>query len=227
MEWLNIFSVNFWGGKTSICHLIPRSYFLDEKGGTLYDGKDYNSLEQLGVKVGDIITDRKGNKYIVYLLLISVFEIRILSIVFKYYNSSLYETNIEAYKTRFYQCALGLYIFLYLFLCISKLIITNFFSCFTLFFITWIFQIFYSAIKSIRPPMSYGLILATSLSKMFLPIYFKAYPNNAFEMKPDFAKSLSTAGAVVLEVFILFLQKAYGSKIFIPSYFKKNIYIWI
>ncbi|MCQ2815993.1 MAG: hypothetical protein MJ252_01895 [archaeon] len=167
-----------------------------------------------------------GLPSIVYFLLLTIFEIRILFIVFKYYNSALYESNIEAYKTRFFQCALGLYFFLFIFLCISKLLLTHFPTCFALFFFTWVFQICFSAKNGIRPPMSYGHILCTSLSKMFLPIYFKAYPDNAFEMKPNIIKSLSTSGIVAFEVFILFLQKAYGSKIIIPSYFKKNTYTY-
>jgi hypothetical protein len=95
---------------------------------------------------------------------------------------------------------------------------------FLMFICTWAGQIFYSAKKGTKPPMSYSYIFFVTTFKMIIPIYLKCYPNSIFSFKPNYFKVILLDGVLFFESIILYLQKLIGPKFFLTKKYKQPKY---
>ena len=162
---------------------------------------------------------------IVFVVDLSIFEIRTLYLCFKANFSALNETNPNLFRQKLFIFACLFYIIIFTSLILCRLIVMNFPCLFCLFFSSWFFQIEHSIRKGCRPPMSYHYIISSTIAKIFFPIYLKSNPYNIFELKPSYYKTWAVVLTVLIEICIIFLQKNYGSRFLIPNYFQcKNQY---
>jgi hypothetical protein len=70
--------------------------------------------------------------------------------------------------------------------------------------------------------MPYSYICVTSLFKIIIPIYLKAYSNNIFSLRPSYFKVFLCASIVFLEAIVVSLQKLLGPKFFIPRSYRQQ-----
>lgn len=159
---------------------------------------------------------------IVFVVDLSIFEIRTLYLCFKANFSTLNETNPNLFRQKLFIFACLFYIIIFTSLILCRLIVMNFPCLFFLFFSSWFFQIEHSIRKGTRPPMSYHYIISSTIAKIFFPIYLKSNPYNIFELKPSYYKTWIVVLTVLIEICIIFLQKNYGSRFLIPNYFQCN-----
>ena len=152
---------------------------------------------------------------IIYFLDIAVVEVKTLFICFKVnyldYNDRLY------YRTKLMIFGGVFYVFIFLCLVLCRIFIMNFLCCYSLFFFTYFFQILHSIRVGIRPPMSVGYIISSSILKLFFIIYLKAYPYNIFGLQSSYLKSFLVSSTVIVEIIILLLQKEYGPRFLVPE----------
>ena len=157
-----------------------------------------------------------------YFALFSIFLLRILFLAWRARNRDIIDMQLFRKKLlRFY---LLFYIFLFTTLISIKLWYSYFIFTFILFASTWISQIIYSARQGTKPPMSYLYIMSTSLSKIIISFYVKAYKNNIFGYRPNYTKVFIVSLVIIIEAIILCLQKYLGAKFIIPRRFRKQVY---
>ena len=168
----------------------------------------------------DEISYYYGMISIIFVFDLSVFEIRTLYICFKSNFSTLNETNPNLFRQKLFIFACLFYIIIFISLILCRLIVTNFYCLFFLFFSSWFFQIQHSIRKGSRPPMTHNYIITCTCAKIFFPIYLKSNPYNIFELKPSYYKTWIIVFTVLIEVLIIFLQKNYGARFLIPNIFQ-------
>ena len=161
-----------------------------------------------------------GIPSIVYFFAFSGFELRLLFFSWKSRYADLLFINPNLFKRKLFYFYLTFYVILFLSLISIRTIITNTLTCFVLFISTWLFQIIHSARTGTRPPYPTGYILLSTLGRLYLPMYLKAYDGNIFELRPSYLKVAIIIGIVVLEVLILLVQKNFGGKAIVPSCWK-------
>ena len=153
-----------------------------------------------------------------YFVLFSIFLLRVLFLAWRARNRDI--TNMRLFRKKLLKFYLFFYIFLFVTL-ISIKIWYSYFIC-TIFLIgsTWIGQIIYSARKGTKPPMSYSYILSASFSKISICFYLKAYKNNIFGYRPNYLKTFIVISIIIIEAFVLMVQKFFGAKFIIPKKFR-------
>ena len=153
-----------------------------------------------------------------YFALFSIFLLRVLFLAWRARNRDI--TNMRLFRKKLLKFYLFFYIFLFVTL-ISIKIWYSYFIC-TIFLIgsTWIGQIIYSARKGTKPPMSYSYILSASFSKISICFYLKAYKNNIFGYRPNYLKTFIVISIIIIEAFVLMVQKFFGAKFIIPKKFR-------
>ena len=161
-----------------------------------------------------------GIPSIVYFFAFSGFELRLLFFSWKSRYADLLFMNPNLFKRKLFYFYFSFYIILFISLISIKTIITNTFTCFALFISTWLFQIIHSARTGTRPPYPTGYIFLSTLGRLYLPIYLKAYDGNIFELRPSYLKVAIIIGIVVFEVLIILIQKNFGGKAIVPSCWK-------
>jgi len=165
-----------------------------------------------------------GMPSITYFSLFSVFQLRILFLAWKSrYNDLMYE-NVVLFRKKLFKFYSIFYAVLFISLISIKFIFEYYFLTFILFFITWIFQIYYSIKTSTKPPQPFSYIFLFTFSKMFAPIYIKAYPYNIFQLEPSYKKVFFICITLFIESIIISLQKILGPKFFIPKFLKGKQY---
>ena len=165
-----------------------------------------------------------GMPSITYFSLFSVFQLRILFLAWKSrYNDLIYE-NVVLFRKKLFKFYSIFYAVLFISLISIKFIFEYYFLTFILFFITWIFQIYYSIKTSTKPPQPFSYIFLFTFSKMFAPIYIKAYPYNIFQLEPSYKKVFFICITLFIESIIISLQKILGPKFFIPKFLKGKQY---
>ncbi len=165
-----------------------------------------------------------GMPSITYFSLFSVFQLRILFLAWKSrYNDLMYE-NVVLFRKKLFKFYSIFYAVLFISLISIKFIFEYYFLTFILFFITWIFQIYYSIKTSTKPPQPFSYIFLFTFSKMFAPIYIKAYPYNIFQLEPSYKKVIFICITLFIESIIISLQKILGPKFFIPKFLKGKQY---
>ena len=87
---------------------------------------------------------------------------------------------------------------------------------------TWIFQIIYSIKYNTRPSFPFLYIINSSLYRIFEPIYINTYSNNIYGIKPNYIKLIAIIVIILLEEFILIVQKIYGANSIIPKCLKHS-----
>ena len=73
----------------------------------------------------------------------------------------------------------------------------------------------------------------STVGRLYLPIYLKAYDDNIFELRPSYLKVGIIIGIVVLELLVLLIQKSFGGKAIVPTccktvpynYYRDNVNI--
>ena len=155
-----------------------------------------------------------------YFVSFSVFEFRLLFLVWRVRYTDLLFTNREQFKYKLIMFYLGYYVVLFVSLMIMRFIITNTICCYVLFTCTWLFQIVHSVRKGTKPPMQLDYILVNTLIRLYLPLYLKAYNANAFELRPSYTKVFGVVCIVLVEMGLLMIQRCYGGKVIIPRYCK-------
>ena len=165
-----------------------------------------------------------GMPSITYFSLFSVFQLRILFLAWKSrYNDLIYE-NVVLFRKKLFKFYSIFYAVLFISLISIKIIFEYYFLTYFLFFITWIFQIYYSVIKSTKPPQSFSYIFLFTFCKMFAVIYIKGYPYNIFQLEPSYLKVFFISITLFIESIIISLQKILGPKFFIPKFLKGEQY---
>ena len=155
-----------------------------------------------------------------YFVSFSVFEFRLLFLVWRVRYTDLLFTNREQFKYKLIVFYLNYYVVLFVSLMIMRFIITNTICCFVLFTATWLFQVVHSVRTGTKPPMQLDYILVNTLIRLYLPVYLKAYNANAFELRPSYAKVFGVVCIVLVEMGLLMIQRCYGGKVIIPRYCK-------
>ena len=165
-----------------------------------------------------------GMPSITYFSLFSVFQLRILFLAWKSrYNDLIYE-NVVLFRKKLFKFYSIFYAVLFISLISIKIIFEYYFLTYFLFFITWIFQIYYSVIKSTKPPQPFSYIFLFTFCKMFAVIYIKGYPYNIFQLEPSYLKVFFISITLFIESIIISLQKILGPKFFIPKFLKGEQY---
>ena len=170
------------------------------------------------------LTYEYGMPSMTYFTLFSIFLLRILFIGWKSRYIELLFNDISRFRKKLFQFYLIFYCLLLCTLVSIKLWYTYFIFTFFLFGGTWIFQIYYSVKKGTKPPMPYSYIFITSLFKMLIPIYLKAYNNNIFSLRPSYLKVFLCISIVFVETIIVSLQKLLGPKFFIPERYREQTF---
>ena len=170
------------------------------------------------------LTYEYGMPSMTYFTLFSIFLLRILFIGWKSRYIELLFNDISRFRKKLFQFYLIFYCLLLCTLVSIKLWYTYFIFTFFLFGGTWIFQIYYSVKKGTKPPMPYSYIFITSLFKMLIPIYLKAYNNNIFSLRPSYLKVFLCISIVFVEAIIVSLQKLLGPKFFIPEKYRDQVF---
>ncbi len=161
-----------------------------------------------------------GIPAIIYFFAFSGFELRLLLFSWRSRNMDLLFSNPTLFRRKMFYFYLFFYILLFACLLNIRSILTNFLGNLILFSCSWIFQIIYSIKTGTRPPMSRSYIFFSSIGRLFPAIYLKAYPYNAFELKPSYLKTFTICLIVLIETFIVLLQKTFGPKVIIPKKWK-------
>ena len=155
---------------------------------------------------------------IIYFFNFMGFELKLLFLIFRITN----ELNRDMYRRRISGLYLISFVVFSLIFFNIKECLTNFYLILIIYTFSWLSQIFISVCKNARPPMSRLYIVWNSLSRLFLPIYFKGYNKNFFELKPSYLKVGLLAFIIFIEAIILILQKSLGARIIIPKKFRKQ-----
>ena len=170
------------------------------------------------------LTYEYGMPSMIYFTLFSIFLLRILFIGWKSRYIELLFNDMAQFRKKLFRFYLVFYCLLLITLVSIKLWYTYFIFTFFLFGGTWIFQIYYSVKKGTKPPMPYSYIFITSLFKILIPIYLKAYNNNIFSLRPSYLKVFICISCVFIEAIIVSLQKLLGPKFFIPEKYREQVF---
>ena len=170
------------------------------------------------------LTYEYGMPSMIYFTLFSIFLLRILFIGWKSRYIELLFNDMAQFRKKLFRFYLTFYCLLLCTLVSIKLWYTYFIFTFFLFGGTWFFQIYYSVKKGTKPPMPYSYIFITSLFKILIPIYLKAYNNNIFSLRPSFLKVFICISFVFIEAIIVSLQKLLGPKFFIPQKYREQVF---
>ena len=170
------------------------------------------------------LTYEYGMPSMIYFTLFSIFLLRILFIGWKSRYIELLFNDMAQFRKKLFRFYLVFYCLLLITLVSIKLWYTYFIFTFFLFGGTWIFQIYYSVKKGTKPPMPYSYIFITSLFKILIPIYLKAYNNNIFSLRPSYLKVFICISCVFIEAIIVSLQKLLGPKFFIPEKYRDQVF---
>ena len=170
------------------------------------------------------LTYEYGMPSMIYFTLFSIFLLRILFIGWKSRYIELLFNDMAQFRKKLFRFYLTFYCLLLCTLVSIKLWYTYFIFTFFLFGGTWFFQIYYSVKKGTKPPMPYSYIFITSLFKILIPIYLKAYNNNIFSLRPSYLKVFICISFVFIEAIIVSLQKLLGPKFFIPQKYREQVF---
>ena len=170
------------------------------------------------------LTYEYGMPSMIYFTLFSIFLLRILLVGWKSRYIELMFNDMAQFRKKLFKFYLIFYCLLLGTLISIKLWYTYFIFTFFLFGGTWIFQIYYSAKKGTKPPMPFSYIFITSLFKILIPIYLKAYNNNIFSLRPSYLKVFICISFVFIEAVIVSLQKLLGPKFFIPEKYRERAF---
>ena len=170
--------------------------------------------------VDEDISYQFGVISVIYFFSFVGFELKLLLLVFRIKNESGVNRNI--YRRRLVSLYLMFYIcFSFIFFNI-KGCVTDFYLILIVYTLSWLSQIILSFCKNSRPPMPRLYIVWLSLSRLFFPIYIKAYKNNFFDLKPSYIKIGILVIITFAEAIILILQKSLGARIIVPKKFRKQ-----
>lgn len=161
-----------------------------------------------------------GVPTIIYFFGFTGFELKLLLLVFRTRNDN--NINQVIYRKRL----LCLYVFFYLSLSLMVLNIReclkNFYLILFIYIFSWLSQILFSMITNTRPPMSRMYIICLSLSKLYLPIYLKAFDGNIFDLKPSYLKVGLIIFIFIIEIIVLLLQKSFGARSILPKKYRRR-----
>ena len=172
------------------------------------------------VQSDDDISYQFGIVSIIYFFGFLGFELKLLLLIFRIKNDL--NENRELYRRRM-SCLylISFIVFNFIFFNIKECV-TNFYLILTVYIFSWLTQILLSVCKNSRPPMSRLYIVWNSLSRLFLPIYYKGFSNNFFDLKPSYIKVCLLVIIIFVEAIILILQKSLGARGIFPKKFRKQ-----
>ena len=165
-----------------------------------------------------------GTPSMCYFTLFSIFQLRILFISWRARYIDLYFNDINLFRKKLLKFYMIFYCILFFSLICFRIIYQFFFLTLIFFISMWFFQIYLSCHSGTKPPFSFQHIFIITISKIFIVGYVKGYKENIFQLKPNLNKVIIVIFILIIEMFILFLQKILGPKFFIPKMFKKIEY---
>jgi len=161
---------------------------------------------------------------IVFFLLFSVFEIRILYMIFRVNNYELYLNNSNGFRNKLLKFYFIFYVGLFFILLMFNVIVMNFFLLIIFLLNFYSFQIYFCVDKNIKPPFPFLNVFLSTLSKIFMIYYFNGYDKNIFGFKPSLLKVKICLFILISQSLIIVLQKIFGPKFFIPKKFRKKTF---
>ena len=182
----------------------------------IYKGMICTSHFYLAIISSNGMSYEYGIPSMLYFFGFSLFEFRLLFFSWRTRYNELLFSNRNQFKYKLLLFYLCYYIALFVSLVFMRSIITNTICCFVIFTLTWLGQIVHSVRMGTKPPMNVDYILVNTITRLFLPIYLKAYEGNIFSLRPSYGKVFAIIVIVFIEVCILILQKSYGGKVIIP-----------
>ena len=159
---------------------------------------------------------------ITYLLLSLAIHVKILESSWKQRNAELYYNNAQLFRKKLLRFTIQL--FIAVFVCTEVVIF-----CYTsqlviclLFVSTWAFQIVHSARHATKPPMNDLYIATFTISKLFVMGYVKGYAWNIYSIRPAYGKVALLGGVMVVEAFVLNVQRVLGGSAVVPGCLKQK-----
>ncbi|KAH3758277.1 zinc finger family protein [Pelomyxa schiedti] len=147
----------------------------------------------------------------------SLFEMRLLLAVRKARNPALFAQGIETVRTevslmywKLYAMLFGGLLLFYYFQSIFMFIVAALYSF-------WIPQIASNAYYGHSQSLLTTFTLATSICRLFIPVYFTGYNNNFMRFEPQHNVALLFVGYVVFQFIVLYSQDLLGPRFFIPA----------
>lgn len=182
--------------------------------------------------LGGVLVDSMFNAFataaFAKLMLFSVLEMRLLLTIWKARRAQAFSESAAAMRrelgilyARFY-CALILGLFL-LYYTFSFVTIALFVA-----YSFWVPQIIHAAHHGLRDPYGVPFIIGMSVSRLVIPVYIYACPDNFVQQYMPFEPAYGTAGALVgwvaLQVAVLLGQRKFGPNFFVPPQFRPAKY---
>ncbi|CAO3616408.1 unnamed protein product [Cunninghamella echinulata] len=87
----------------------------------------------------------------------------------------------------------------------------------------WIPQIIRNVIRGCRKPLSPRYILGMTISRLTIPLYFYACPQNIIGQDPSFGV-WALVGYMMLQTLVLFFQDLFGPRFFVPEKYLPQTY---
>jgi len=150
-----------------------------------------------------------------YFILASIFETRLISILWKiryqdnFHTTSELRTGIISFYINFYGIMAILLVLAYSFIPETWFLFTS-----ALFLLP---QIAHNAIRGEKYKFNSNFIFGLGVFRIIIPMYAKTCPANIFELTPNSTFLLWYPTVLGLQIFILFLQSKFGSRFFIPG----------
>ena len=157
---------------------------------------------------------------IIYFFNFVGFELKLLLLILRIKNE--FGGNRNFYRKNMICLYLLIYTsFTFIFFNIGECI-TNYHLIIIAYIFSWLGQILLSIFKNSRPPMSRLYIVWHSISRLFLPIYAKAFSKNLFDLRPSYLKVAILIIIICVEAIVLILQKGLGPRFIIHKKCRKQ-----
>jgi len=148
----------------------------------------------------------------------SIFEMRYLLIILKARRPSAFadgwvslRREFSLFYLRFYTFLVGGFVLLYYMNHLFYLFLFVMYSF-------WVPQIISNATRSSRRPLLWQYVLGMSVTRLAIPLYFYACPQNFIPSEPNYTVSFSLTGWMAFQGLVLFLQDRWGPQFFVPRY---------
>ena len=159
---------------------------------------------------------------IMYFTIWLVFEITLIHHWWRARNGELFQQNRDVVRRQIILFYLKFYIVYIVAVSLSDYIFSYSFLLVIMNGLIWIPQIIENVINRSRNVPMPSFLISLSLSQGFMPVYYLLFGSNIFEFKSSPKWGLTLLFIHWLSIVILLLQRKYGSRFFIPKYFKNK-----
>ena len=157
----------------------------------------------------------------VHFMIWFLFELKLILHVWKSNNQDLFRQGSEAVRRGLITFYVKFYIITLILLVCMDYVIFN--AYFLMFFwgLIWVPQI-YKNIRNKYRRINLNFIYSLTATQTFYAFYIKTWPNNVFELENNTKFSICFIISIFLQIFMLQLQRRYGSSIFLPAFMRSN-----